>query len=130
MAGDDQPAVKPRTCHKCHCPTNDPHHAGIQSGVENCSLDHWSGCPGGKQGGPDGNGRAWSACPVVESIEENNLEEKNDAVFKNGSTSTLPASLDEAVKLLENFGLDKKSGTVSISSNDSSDDEELRIQRE
>ena len=51
-------------------------------------------------------------------------------MFKNGSTSTLPASLDEAVKLLENFGLDKKSGTVSISSNDSSDDEELRIQRE
>ena len=130
MEGNDQPAVKPRTCHKCHCPLNDPHHAGVQSGVENCSLDHWSGCPGGKQGGPDGNGRAWSACPVAESIEENNLEEKNDDVFKNGSTSTLPASLDEAVKLLEKFGLDKKSGTVSISSNDSSDDEELRIQRE
>ena len=64
-----QPGTRPRTCHKCHCPLNDPRHAGVQSGVDNCTLDHWSGCPGGKQGGPDGNGRAWSACPSASEVE-------------------------------------------------------------
>ena len=131
QTGEKQPGTRPRTCHKCHCPLNDPRHAGVQSGVDNCTLDHWSGCPGDKQGGQDPNGRPWAACPSLsEAYQLESLERKDEEVFSNAST--LPATLEDAVKLIENLniGVHKDVSSSSVSSGDSSDDEELRIQQE
>ena len=126
--GDDKveqlPSVKPRTCHKCHCPLNDPHHAGMQSGIDNCTLDHWPDCPGDKEGGRDGSGKIWEACPTQSS---NNLK-KNDSHDQKTSQTKLPASLEEAVKIVENIDDKFDADRDSVSSDDSSDEEELRIQ--
>ena len=131
--------LKPRTCHKCHCPLTDPYHAGVKSGVDHCTLDHWSGCLGDKPAGRDGNGSMWAACPSEVSDDEEKSTDLED--FENGNgddhgsgSQLLPGSVKEAADMLANHALNMGPGfghrDSSSSSSDSSDEEELQIRRE
>ena len=51
--------VKPRQCHHCHRTLDHPEHAGIGSGMNHCTLDHYGLCPGGRQTSVD-----WTGCPA------------------------------------------------------------------
>ena len=108
----DENSGKQRTCHSCHCPLNDPYHAGVQPGLEQCTLAHWNGCAGGV-GSRGANGKEWKECPDVRSSEE----EETEADLKNES------KLDDKTKKVEEILSSEESGSDS-------DDEELRIRQE
>lgn len=59
----------PRQCHHCHRPQSHPDHAGVGSGVKQCTLAHYELCPGGRKTSPE-----WTGCPSV-TTEESDLEE-------------------------------------------------------
>ena len=58
-----------RQCHHCHRLLSNPEHAGIGSGVKQCTLNHYELCPGGRKTGP-----VWTGCPSS-STEESDKEE-------------------------------------------------------
>ena len=129
-------ASRPRTCHQCHCPLSDPYHAGVQSGVDHCTLKHWSGCLGDK---PAGHDSTWAACPSQvtdeDEKEDTNLEDldkenSNNKVF---TRQTLPRSVKDAAAILDRhtMGFIPSGGVdTDSSSSDSSDGEELQIRQE
>ena len=118
--GVETQQVKTRTCHQCHCPLNEPYHAGTLAGVDHCTLAHWDGCLGGRTGA--GRDSSWKACPVQ-------VQEKTEESF--------PTSVQAAAAMMEKSRLemlepvDKNSHGLSDSdSSDDDDDEELRIRQE
>ena len=118
---DQDKQVKTRTCHHCHGPTNEPLHHGVPSGMGNCTLAHWSGCPGNKLG----DGKSWTACPPPPFSTEKS--EYFDAVF---NASALPSSVEDAAALLRKSAGFKPSVSSTDSGGDSSDEEELKIRQE
>jgi hypothetical protein len=127
MAGAvEETAGGSRTCHKCHCPISDPYHAGVQAGLEKCTLDHWSGCSGDKPDGKDSSGRVWKSCPLSDQFSDKDSKQTLDS---EKSGSSFPTTVKEAVDMMAKYN---KEDRVSISSSDSSDSdgEEIRIRRE
>ena len=53
-------------CHHCHRPTDHPDHAGIQTGVNKCTLSHFDGCHEGHY-----NDKSWTDCPAATGGEGN-----------------------------------------------------------
>ena len=73
-----------RQCHHCHRPCSHPDHAGVASGVNLCSLDHYELCPGGRQ-----TGAGWTGCPPSESEEDSHDENSAQDNASSSSTETV-----------------------------------------
>ena len=128
--------VKSRHCHHCHRPLSHPEHAGIASGVNQCTLDHFDLCPGGRKTSQD-----WTGCPIITSDTESDEAElgKQEAAELSGRSSNLGTVtykdiyLDKEDGILVDNGLaelDPKVPTDSLQDWDAdteSDDEEERI---
>ena len=120
--------AKPRICHQCHAPLDDPVHVGVSCGVGRCTLQHWEGCEGGIDGGKDGRGKSWAACVEgTDDSDSDNDSEKTEFNSELRSSNNLPATITEAATLL-NTALGANDDSVYIEDS-SSDDEELREQR-
>ena len=85
--------VKSRQCHHCHRPIDHPSHAGIGSGVNRCTLDHYELCPGGRKSGQD-----WTGCPATTTDGDSETEELNkksaSGLDKDQASSRSQSSLD------------------------------------
>ena len=130
MASDDEnldnggAKSKPRICHQCHTPIDEPTHGGVPCGVGRCTLEHWHGCEGGIEGGKDGRGKSWAACTEDTDYDSDSGSEKNEDLKINN----LPKTVLEAAELLA-ASLGQDTSVVVDDSESSSDDEELREQR-
>ena len=114
--------TKPRICHQCHAPVEQPDHEGVPCGVGRCSLPHWQGCDGTIEGGKDGKGKTWAACQDIVTTEESESETDDEEIKT--KSKKLPATVKEAAKQIE-------SGLANTEDGDSStDDEELLQQQE
>jgi hypothetical protein len=141
----DQQSIKSkpkvRLCHQCHAPTSDPVHVGIPCGVGRCSLEHWQGCEGGITSGKHGNGKIWAGCDDENTTEESDIEEESDVAsepedktdqnegVKDHTTMELPGTVAAAAAFIES-GISKQGETGDTDTDSSSEDEELRQQRE
>ena len=69
--------TKPRQCHHCHRPVNHPDHTGIMSGINQCTLEHYELCPGGRRTGKD-----WTGCPEDEydSDDDSHAQSNPDTI--------------------------------------------------
>ena len=126
--------TRPRQCHHCHRPTNHSEHAGIGAGSNNCTLDHYDLCPGGRQSSVD-----WTGCPaddevyaeglegnIINGIEENLNHPKPERLSLD--PEALAKSLLEASQKAEQAVLDRKDNLEQESDDGrSTDDEEEEI---
>ena len=64
QSGESSNMSKSRQCHHCHRPLSHPEHDGIGAGVNQCTLEHFDLCPGGRKTSKD-----WTGCPVDDSDE-------------------------------------------------------------
>ena len=125
--------TRPRQCHHCHRPTNHSEHAGIGAGSNNCTLDHYDLCPGGRQSSVD-----WTGCPaddevyaeglegnIINGIEENLNHPKPERLSLD--PEALAKSLLEASQKAEQVVLDRKDNLEQESDDGSTDDEEEEI---
>ena len=133
---------KAAVCHQCHAPRSDPVHVGVACGVGTCPLEHWQGCTRRiPEGTKDKKGGIWTACPDLEfTVTDSDTEEDTDEEVREapgsgfsveGVQKKLPASIAAAAALMEEgLGLGDKRLESSEESDSSSEDEELRLQRD
>ena len=141
-ATDSKPrAKKPRRCHQCHTPLEEPVHSGIKTGVGNCTLPHWDACDGNIPEGDECRGKLWAPCPESEDSdsdpvsgqetdkadltlsdpEEQTTKKKDDTLLAAESASVEHV---EAITVVDKEKQETESDILVDSS--SSDDEENR----
>ena len=87
---------KPRQCHHCHRPLNHPEHVGIGSGVNQCTLEHFELCPGGRKTGSD-----WSGCPAITTDVDTEDEEDKMLSTLTPTNSFLDEQIGDTVKKVD-----------------------------
>ena len=115
---------KIRACHQCHSPVSDPAHAGVQSGVGVCSLEHWDGCSGGIKGGNDAHGKSWAACPEDTSEDSETLSQTS---LDDEVSSKMPADSQKVLAYTDSLYSEQllaKPETVLIQDSDLESEEE------
>ena len=107
-------------CHHCHRPTDHPDHAGIQTGVNKCTLSHFDGCHEGHY-----NDKSWTDCPAATGGE-------GDGSFGSGKSKESKVSPNKLGDEFEKLNLD---GAAKVDPKeflivDTDDEEDMHLQEE
>ena len=89
-----------RQCHHCHRPLKHPDHAGVGSGVKQCTLSHYELCPGGRVSGPD-----WTGCPD-ECTTTDSEEGEESTMMKMAADDPESIKVNKSVTVIDDSNLD------------------------